>query len=416
MRTIRELTDADLDAYVTVAANAYPGIKVATEADRQRFRERDKQMTADPIVSLWGLFENGRLLGVMHLFDFEMTLHETPVLVGGVGGVAVDLAYKKRKVAYDMIQFFLRHYREKGAAMTALYPFRPDFYRKMGFGYGAKMNQYRVKPDSLPRASTTHIAFLTERDKEAMMACYGRYAQQTHGMMTLPAYTWDHLFTEPGMKMIGYKSGGKIRGYLVFTFQPGPGGHFLSNEILVRAIVYENKAALAEMLGFLHTQADQIERIVINTQDEDFHFLLADPRTDGDLMLPRVLYHQSNTQGVGLMYRVIDVPRLFELLTDHDFGGQTCRLKLSIRDSFLPDNEGSWVIGFENGRFQPQPNSPHDAEIQLDIASFSSLIMGTVSFRQLAVYGLAQISDSAHIETVDKLFHAAQKPVCMTSF
>ena len=88
----------------------------------------------------------------MRLFDFRMTLHETAVSIGGVGGVAVDLAHKKQKVARDMILFFLRHYREKGAALTTLHPFRPDFYRQMGFGHGTKMNQYRVKPASLPAA------------------------------------------------------------------------------------------------------------------------------------------------------------------------------------------------------------------------------------------------------------------------
>ncbi len=416
MRTIRQLTEADWEAFITISVNAYPGIKVVTAVDRQRFRQRNEQMIADPIVSLWGAFENGRLLGAMRLFDFAMTLHETSVLMGGIGSVAVDLAYKKRKVAYDMIQFFLRHYREKGAALTALYPFRPDFYRQMGFGYGTKMNQYRVEPASLPRSSTTHIAFLTEKDKEAVMACYGRYAQQTHGMMTLPTYTWDQLFTEPSLKIVGYKSGGEIRGYLIFAFQQGQGGHFLSNEILVRAIVYENPAVLAELLGFLHTQADQIERIVINTQDEDFHFLLADPRFEGELMLPRVLYHQSNTQGVGLMYRVIDVPRLFEQLADHDFGGQTCRLKLTVRDSFLPENAGSWIVGFENGRARLLSDPTHDIAIELDVAAFSSLIMGTVSFRQLVFYSLAIVSDPAQIETVNRLFHTAQKPICMTSF
>jgi hypothetical protein len=42
--------------------------------------------------------------------------------------------------------------------------------------------------------------------------------------------------------------------------------------------------------------------------------------------------------------------------------------------------------------------------------------MGTVSFRQLAVYGLADISDHAQIETVSRLFQIPQKPICMTSF
>lgn len=416
MRIIRELSEADWDEFIAISANAYPGIKIVTAADRQRYRQRMEMMDADPIISLFGVVENGRLLGGMRFFDFTMTLCKTSVLVGGVGGIAVDLVFKKQKAARDMIRFFLRHYRDKGAALTALYPFRPDFYRRMGFGYGTKMSQYRVQPASLPQGERTHIAFLSALDKRAMQACYGRFAQQTHGMMSRPAHTWDAVFAEPGVPAVGFKRDGQIQGYLIFSFQPGPAGHFLSNEMLVRELVYENQDALAELLAFLHTQADQIERIIINTQDEDFHFLLHDPRQDGNLMLPRVLYHQSNTQGVGLMYRVIDAPRLFAALAGHDFGGQTCRLKLTLADSFLPENAGSWVIGFENGRSRILPGDAHDIAVKLDVAEFSSLIMGTVSLRQLVAYRLAAISDPADIETVDRLFHTPRKPICMTSF
>ncbi|MCP4426058.1 MAG: GNAT family N-acetyltransferase, partial [Chloroflexi bacterium] len=108
MHIIRELNEADWDDFVVISANAYPGIKVVTAADRERFRRRNVAMAADPSTQFYGLLENGRLLGAMRFFDFTMTLHETPALVGGVGGVAVDLAYKKQKAARDMIQFFLR--------------------------------------------------------------------------------------------------------------------------------------------------------------------------------------------------------------------------------------------------------------------------------------------------------------------
>lgn len=133
-------------------------------------------------------------------------------------------------------------------------------------------------------------------------------------------------------------------------------------------------------------------------------------------MLPRVLYHQSNVQGVGLMYRVVDVPRLFEALTEHDFNGQSCRVKFSIRDTFLPENAGSWVVGFENGRTHLTAQDDYDVEVKLDIAEFSSLVMGTVRFQQLITYNLAAISDADYIHDVDRLFQVNQKPICMTSF
>jgi predicted acetyltransferase len=399
-----------------VMTNAYPGINLVTEADRERFLQRTEQMLAEPSVKNWGLFADDALLGIMRLFDFEMTLHKTPVLVGGVGGVAVDLAHKKQKVARDMIQFFLRHYREKGAALTALYPFRPDFYRQMGFGHGTKMNQYRVKPTSLPRTRMDDVAFLTDGDRDGVVACYGRYTTQTHGMFARHDYTWDAVFTEPSIRIAGYKQDGLIEGYIIFAFQPGKAQHFMSNELLVRELVYETPEALAQLLTFLHLQADQIARIIFHTQDDSFHFLLHDPRLDDEFMMRPTLYHESNKQGVGLMYRVVNVPRFFEQLADHDFGGQTCRLKVTLHDSFLPENEGDWVVGFVNGRAQLLSSTHYDAAIELNVSEFSSLVMGTIDFDQLLEYRLASISDASVIGTVTRLFRTSQKPICMTNF
>jgi predicted acetyltransferase len=260
------------------------------------------------------------------------------------------------------------------------------------------------------------VAFLTDGDRDGVVACYGRYTTQTHGMFARHDYTWDAVFTEPSIRIAGYKRDGLIEGYIIFAFQPGKAQHFMSNELLVRELVYETPEALAQLLTFLHLQADQIARIIFHTQDDSFHFLLHDPRLDDEFMMRPTLYHESNKQGVGLMYRVVNVPRFFEQLADHDFGGQTCRLKVTLHDSFLPENKGDWVIGFVNGRAQLLSSTHYDAAIELNVSEFSSLVMGTIDFDQLIEYRLASISDASVIGTVTRLFRTSQKPICMTNF
>lgn len=417
MREIRPITAAELDDFVTLSANAYPGINLFSASSRERFRTRMEQMAEEPAVQLVGLFAYGQMLGAMRLFDFTMKLLSTKTLVGGVGGVAVDLLHKKEKVAYDMVQYFLHHYRDRGACLTALYPFRPDFYKRMGFGYGTKMNHYRVRPQSLPRgAGRAHVSFLTEADREALAACYGRYLEQTNGLMERFSFSWETIFEEPSIHVVGVKENGRISGYLTYQFEQGSRNNFLSNNMLVRELVYETPQALAELLTFLHTQLDQIEHVIINTQDDAFHYLLGDPRNDTGDMLHRVLYHESNTQGVGIMYRVIDVARLFEVLRDHDFNGQSCRLQIVLDDSFLPQNAGRTTVWFENGRARlVGDGAGHEAAIRLDVAEFSSLVTGAVGFRRLYGYGLAAVSEAAYVGVVDRIF-AAPQPLCLTSF
>lgn len=419
MKSVREIrplqTEAEWEQFTLVSANAYPGVRAIDDAARRRLKERAQQMHADPIVKVYGLFEAGDLRGAMRLYDFTMRLHGVDMLVGGVGGVAVDLLHKKEHIAYDMLQFFQAHYREKGAALTTLYPFRPDFYRQMGYGYGRKINQYRLNPADLPQGSRHNVGVLDSTHRQELADCYRRIMVASNGIMAQFDFELESIFTSQNMQRYGYWSDGQMRGYLLFTFEPIPNGNFLRNNIAVRALMVEDAEALRGLLGFLRVQADQIEQVIINTQEEDFHLLLHDPRNGSQNLIPSG-YHETNTQGVGIMYRVIDVPRLLELLAGHNFGGQTVTLQIDLTDSFWPVCAGSWVVRVEDGQAVLDPHAQPDVTIGLDIAEFSSLITGATTFRQLLAYGLAHISDAAYADVVHQLFYTPNKPVCHTPF
>jgi predicted acetyltransferase len=128
------------------------------------------------------------------------------------------------------------------------------------------------------------------------------------------------------------------------------------------------------------------------------------------------LWHEVNTQGSGIMYRILDVPTVFAVLADHDFGGQTCRLRIALTDTFLPENGGEYVVQFTDGRAVLVDDAEAGATISLDVSDFSSLITGAIGFKRLHQYGLAELSDLAFLETVDRLFSTDQPPLCMTHF
>jgi predicted acetyltransferase len=221
------------------------------------------------------------------------------------------------------------------------------------------------------------------------------------------------LFRRQENQTVGVELDGELRGYLVYTFEQGD--DFIANDLHIQEWIYETPEALSELSTFLHTQADQIRRVVVDTHDEDFHHLLLDPRDGSGKLIPSV-YHQSHARGVGLMYRVVDVPGILDLLAEHNFGGQTCTVKLTIDDSFLPDSAGTTLLRFEGGRAQRLERGDHDVEVRMAIEDFSSLLAGTVAFSSLHNYGRVQISDTAYVDTINRLFTVEHKPVCMSHF
>ncbi|MBK9049535.1 MAG: GNAT family N-acetyltransferase [Chloroflexi bacterium] len=416
MSIIRPLHESEFDALVDIMATAYPSMKLVTPEDKQKTKERFLTTNQDRTINFYGLFRDEKMVGAMRLHDFTMQLFETRTLVGGVGMVGTHFLHKKQKVAKELISYFHQHYRERGAAITMLYPFRPDFYNQMGYGYGGKVWQYRFSPASLLAGTDkSHIDYLNPGDKTAVLACFDRYMSRTHGVSAKADFEVRRLLENPAMRVVGYREGEQILGYLAFTFQPVPGGSFLQNDLQIEELVYDSPLVLRELMTFLRSQADQVGTIVYTSPDPNLHYLLSDPRNGSGRLLPSVC-HENATQGLGAMVRVIHARRLFTIMQDHDFGGQTLRLNLSLRDTFLPENDGAFIVEFDRGRGQLSQDDRSDVTVRMDIANFSSLIMGAISFRELMNYGLAEISHPQHIPTVNRLFYSEQQPVCLSLF
>ncbi len=415
MVDIRPLVKADLPAFTLIAANAYPGMQLNSAEDRQRWSQRMWQAQQEyPTTQLYGAFQGEALVGGMRLLDFRANILGQWLDVGGVGGVAVDLLHKKEHVAKHLIEYFLAHYHQRGTALTMLYPFRPDFYKQMGFGYGTKLCQYRVPPAAFPRASKAHLRALTPADAAKLHACYSREVERTHGMCERALRAFERLFDNQAMRVIGYEEEGELRGYLTLTFHQVRPDNWLHNDMAIQELIYESPAVLAEIAAYLNTQADQINRVIVHTHDDTFHHLLHDPcNGSGNLVNS---YHESNTQSVGLMYRVLDVPQLFTQLKTHRFGAETIALALVINDSFFPSNHHRTLVQFTHGVAEIQEGRAPDVTLKLDVAEFSTLIMGVVTFTDLYRYGLVTMSNNSYIEQIDRLFRVPQKPRCLTRF
>ncbi len=411
MSEIRRLLEKDIEDFTWIATNAYCGfgdLDKLSDSHREFFTFLNG-LEGD---NLFGLFRDEKLLGGMRLTDFNMNLLSTKAKVGGIGCVAVDLVHKKEKVAKELIEFACGYFREKGMSMVTLYPFRADFYKDMGFGYGVELRQYKIEPKYFPKgASKEHLLWLEEDDREAIVACYHRFFKKHHGMMEKTEACKNRLFRK-NKRIICYKKGNDILGYISFSFKKK---HLLKNDMIIHEFIYENQEVLLELCTFLHAQADQFDRIIMNTSDEYFHYLVNNPN-NGEYNAFDSIKNEYSVTAIGLMCRVLDVEKLFEVLSGHNFNHQSCTLKLTIRDDFFSANDGSIIVDFNDGIAHICKDKNASVEIELKNSDFSSMIMGAVSFKALVKYGLAKITDEAYMDTVNKLFITEEKPTCTTEF
>ena len=405
---IRKIKKEEADSLARVGANAFPGGGNSQENVCDWIEGTVNN--ENPNDTFYGAFQGQQLVGGMRYLNYQMNLLSQKIEIGGLGFVCVDLLHKKEKIAKAMLNEFINHYRDNDVNMVMLYPFSIPFYKKMGFGIGTKMHRFEIKPTSFPKGdSKEHLSFYTEEDNEQLLDFYNRFVEKTNGMIFRNKFNLSKK-----IKTIVYKEDGLIKGYMTFLFEQIEDCQYLMN-LRLYGFLYENQRVLKEFSTFLHTQADQVERIIYTSQDDALSHYLTDP-SNGHHETFKSEYLESYISAPGAMYRVTNVGGIFDDLSDHNFGGQDCKLKVTVRDTFIPENDGSTVIEFEKGEIKDIDTvGESDVEVTLDISDFSSLLVGGINFKSLYKYGLVSISDDNYIDILEKIF-LSDKPFCTTFF
>jgi len=360
---------------------------------------------------------DGAPAGVMRLYDYTMNVRGRDALTGGVGGVAVGLAHKRQGIARALIAWYAEHYRARGAPFAVLWPFRPDFYRALGFGYGTPFHRYRFAPAALRNdGARGTIRMLGPGDADALEACYERARRNTNGLIARHRVATDRALTDAELRIVAVEDGGAIRAFMQ-TNAVTPSDTSLRNrdELLVRDLVYEDASYCAALLGYLRAQRDQFARIVIESQDDALFLAANDPRDGSDEAVAPPAAHRTATTGLGIMYRILDVEAAFAHLPP---AAVPFALRVEVEDAFFPPTAGGWTFRFgpHGAPRGERAGAAPDATLTIGIADLSSVVMGSLRLRDLVRHRLATVEPRAQLDRVDAAFRADQPPYCTTRF
>ncbi|MCL2521405.1 MAG: GNAT family N-acetyltransferase [Erysipelotrichales bacterium] len=413
MYKFKLITEEKLEGIAALLLNAYPAIGYNTTIEQCTKKLIEDNKLA--YLKYIGAYNGDNLVGGFNVWDFEMNFRQSMIKAGGIGSVAVDLTRKKEKICFAMMENFIEDLRKNGRNIALLYPFNSAFYYKMGYGFGTLLQQFKLRPNDLPSGnSKANIVRLTEKDAKSLTDYYNYKVKTTHGLINKAEAEFANRLKSPAVKVFAYKNKAKVKGYLVCNFKKGSDESFLVNDLYISEMFFDSPEVFLELMTFVKSQADQVRYVIINTQDEGFINTLSDPRNHTDRILFSV-YQECCQTGLGIMYRICDVKAFFLDIQDCSFGNLNMKVQFNIKDSFVKDNNKPFFIEFKNGKARMIDDSA-DVEINIDIAEFSSLIMGCANLKKLIKYGKAQISKAEKLEELSRAFSLDEKPVCVTHF
>lgn len=411
MYTIRKIAKDDFENFFRIASNAYPGFGF----NQERFLKQLEEDLDYPYVEAFGCFEGDTQVGNFSLHHFTMNYRGTLVPVEGIGAVAVDLLHKKKHVCKTILQWFCEFTRQQNSALATLYPFRPDFYYRMGFGYGPQHFQYKLSPSGIPPfAGKDAVRFLTADDIPAVEVLFTEYARHTHGMFIKREKEFAGFLKRPNARAVGYFGANGLEGYALFNFKKVGPDSALQNNLNVLEWVYTTRPALHGLMAFFRSQADQVPAIIINTFDPEFYHILNDVRNGSENMIAPV-YHESNTAGVGLMYKIVDPQHFIGMIADIPLRDSALTVGWSVTDTFSPQKQHQFTMSCIHGKPSLTTGNP-DVLLSCDITTFSSIWMGALTVQNAIRYGRLNISNSALSNEVNHLLSDIPSPQCLSWF
>lgn len=423
-REVKLIGPEYIEEYLTIYLNAYPAFKSIGEEGREAKRQIViPSMEGDKNIHFYGLFEGETLIAVMKLIDFSMNLFGEMKPATGLMSLAVHPLHKKKGAALDMVRFFEKYTTESGALISLLLPFRMGFYKKMGYGFGTRLEEYRLPTSHLPACSKEDLAalkILEKKDFDDILACHTACARKNHGMLVKFEDEIRDMREDTESRRIGYVKDGVLLGYVSFRFVCESDVNYTLNRMEVSEIVYADSRVFRSLLGFLRMQEDLAQTTVIRTGEEDFYHILEDAADISGNYI-NFGFLQTNISAVGTMYKIPDLQRFIQATDYRSFPPETLTLTFVCEDE-LNHREEMVSIAFRKegeseSRWSLLPaTAKTDVTLCCGLSDLSSLLLGSCHLAPLVRLGAVTLSNSAYLDRLDRLFHCPQKPWTNTDY
>ena len=326
----------------------------------------------DGDVRHWGAFsEEGELMSSLSVTPFSVRFDGTACPMAGVGAVQTLPPYRRKGGVAACFAEALPAMYGDGFVFSYLYPFSTSFYRRFGYescvtriACRLHLTQLRLPPSGGYFRLAEKEAPLVDAVRRIDRAWEARWNMEV--LRDDGDYEWlkklDPLATREYL-YVCFTAAGEPLGYTAFRTEPEPEGRTLR----CSRFRFVDREGFYALLGVFQSLASD-------------HRFAAFP-LPGDPALPYLMGEWSlgaasfSLQPAG-MVRVVNVAEALRRAAYRGSG----QLRLGVRDELIPENDGVFLVRFENSRATCVENTSEAPDTILSIAAFSALIAGVCDF------------------------------------
>lgn len=352
---------------------------------------------ADQPGEPYGLFAGDELRCVCRHLFFRACLRDDWHDLAGLAAVATPPEHRRRGLVARLLRESLRDYRDRGIALSGLWPFEHPFYRRYGWETVNNYAAYECDPDALAFADDRRDGSFRRIDVDDwrdLESAYSAFAER-YALTFERTERWWRRRVFAGWRedpyVAAWERDGEVRGYLTYTVEENDEGNLLR----VGELTPADHEAYLHLLRYLRYHDSQVDRVRFSgPPDARLLDLADDPREIECTIRP------------GPMVRLVDVPTALEAASyPRTVEGS---LAIEVQDPTAAWNDDTFRMAVEDGALECA-RAEGSADASVDVNTLSQLYAGYRPLDDLERSGTLTVRDPDARELLDSLF--PERPV-----
>jgi predicted acetyltransferase len=327
----------------------------------------EERSSSLPLPDMRCVVEDGRVVATAGERRFTQWFGGRELAMSGIWGVATLPERRGTGLASAAVLDLLRGARDRGDALTALYPAVLQPYRRLGYALGGSYATHEVRIDDLPRepAASRAEPFDLDRDLDGIRECYRRAVVTHNGPIDSDDPWWwrDRIlghWQRDAIHQVAVVRGAEgIEGYISFVQEAHEGFLDVSFRLGCKHFVATTPEAYRALLSYARNFAGVGQALRFTGRPDD---------PLAHLVEVQRLTIESNYRW---MLRLLDVAKALEGRGYPRVDGE---VTLGVDDPHFEANRGPWRIAASEGRVTVDPSDRADATV--DVRALSAMYTG----------------------------------------
>jgi predicted acetyltransferase len=398
MLAFRTARPGDLERLIDVHASAFPDARGRDARERNFARNAHGELSdlwvavalesADAAARDPG--GEGALVAHAFLFSLRAWFGGRLVAVGGIASVGVAPEARCRGVGSALVEHLHAVSRERGDALTVLYPFRQAFYARHGYGPTTAYRRLRLAPASIPWAPELRARPATGADRASMQRCWDDAGARHSGTLARSERFWESLFLDEARTWLVVEGAAGVEGYVAWTVRQSE--PHAATTLTVHEMAARTAAAKRSLWALVGAQRGQVAEVRVDVAADDAMdraLVDADRARFGNAEVEHVLGEVA----AGPLIRVLDASRALEA---RGYGAEG-NLVIGIGDEKLE-------LSVRDGRASVERVPDGQPQVQLDARALAAVAFGALPAVQAERFGWVTARDARALELADALF------------